>query len=172
MFTTMAIPPTLPILTNRSKGPSVRYLQRLINLRLQDLGMISTISVLVDGVFGPETTMAVKYLQCVSGLPVNGKVKQTTWLFIAGGPSGLPMLSIGDNSTQVLAVQQTVLNAGISVLPDGCFGEETAIALKAYQHQKGLVVDGVVGPQTWNKVVRSRLQDLPCAALLPNPYRD
>ncbi|MEO0804894.1 MAG: peptidoglycan-binding protein, partial [Cyanobacteria bacterium J06643_4] len=166
MFTTMAIPPTLPILTNRSKGPSVRYLQRLINLRLQDLGMISTISVLVDGVFGPETTMAVKYLQCVSGLPVNGKVKQTTWLFIAGGPSGLPMLSIGDNSTQVLAVQQTVLNAGISVLPDGCFGEETAIALKAYQHQKGLVVDGVVGPQTWNKVVRSRLQDLPCAALL------
>ena len=123
MLTTMAIPPTLPTLTNRSKGPSVRYLQRLTNLRIKDLGMISMISVLVDGVFGPKTTMAVKYLQCVCGLPVDGKVTQITWLFIASGPSGLPMLSIGDNSTHVLAVQQTILNAGISVLPDGCFGE-------------------------------------------------
>lgn len=37
---------------------------------------------------------------------------------------------------------------------DGHFGAKTEDAVKAFQRARGLVVDGVVGPKTWNEVVK------------------
>ena len=36
---------------------------------------------------------------------------------------------------------------------DGRFGPRTARAVRAYQQQKGLVADGVVGPRTWTAML-------------------
>ena len=36
---------------------------------------------------------------------------------------------------------------------DGYFGANTLAAVKAAQRHYGLVVDGVCGPNTWNKIV-------------------
>lgn len=45
---------------------------------------------------------------------------------------------------------QTLLNAGLKV--DGIFGVNTLNAVKAFQKETGLVVDGIVGPKTWAKL--------------------
>ena len=159
------------VLTTGSKGSGVRQLQRNINARCQRFGVVALISVLVDGVFGSETLTAVKYLQCVGGLPVNGRVDEATWRFIEQGVAGLPVLAVGSECTSVTAVQQTMLGAGVPVVVDGYYGERTAQVVEQYQQRMGLTVSGVVGLETWERIVRSRLTDLPCAALLPNPYR-
>lgn len=159
------------VLTIGYQGSSVRRLQRALNLRFQQLDVISTtLSVQVDGSFGPETLSGVKYLQCVGGLPVDGRVGDRTWAFINQGAAGLPILSLGSRGTGVLAVQQAILAAQISVVTDSRFGPLTQQAVQLYQRQLGLCVDGIVGEKTWEKVVRSRLSGLPCTALLPNPY--
>ncbi|MCL9999135.1 MAG: peptidoglycan-binding protein [Erythrobacter sp.] len=50
---------------------------------------------------------------------------------------------------QVVRVQELLLAAGIDPGPvDGIFGNATAVAIAAFQAEKGLVVDGVVGPET------------------------
>lgn len=157
-------------LTAGSRGSAVRQLQHSLNLRFQQLGILSGMSVRVDGYFGPETLASVKYLQCVCGLPVDGRVCDRTWAFITQGAAGLHTLSMGSTGTQVAAVQQTLLAVQIRVVSDGVFGELTAQAVKVYQHGLGLSASGMVGQETWEVIVRSRLDGVPCVALLPNLY--
>lgn len=48
---------------------------------------------------------------------------------------------------------QRCLNAnGASVSTDGKFGPRTEAAVKTFQAQQGLVQDGIVGVQTWQKL--------------------
>lgn len=54
-------------------------------------------------------------------------------------------LMTGDDVRQV---QNALKQAGIEVEPDGCFGKDTDRAVRQFQQQKGLVVDGVVGAGT------------------------
>lgn len=60
---------------------------------------------------------------------------------------------MGDNNSSVYKVQQALLKNGYS-LPrygaDGQFGSETLYAVKAFQANNHLQVDGVVGPLTWS----------------------
>jgi chitosanase len=51
----------------------------------------------------------------------------------------------GDN---VRALQQALVNVGFPVTIDGNFGPDTDAAVKKFQQQKGLTVDGIVGPAT------------------------
>jgi peptidoglycan hydrolase-like protein with peptidoglycan-binding domain len=158
------------VLTIASQGSSVRRLQRSLNLRFQQLNVASSLFVQVDGFFGPQTLSGVKYLQCVGGLPVDGRVGDRTWAFINRGAAGLPVLSLGSQGTGVLAVQQAVLAVQSKIATDSRFGPLTQQAVWRYQQKLGLVADGIVGEKTWEKVVRSRLNNLPCTALLPNLY--
>ena len=48
----------------------------------------------------------------------------------------------------VKAVQQALVRAGFAVTPDGAFGSITDAAVKLFQKQKGLTIDGIVGPAT------------------------
>ncbi|MGD1897154.1 MAG: peptidoglycan-binding protein [Phormidesmis sp.] len=169
----MCITPSLSVivLTIGSQGSTVRQLQRNLNARFQDFGLMASMSLTVDGVFGPKTLMAVKYLQCVGGFPVSGRVDEATWQFGADGVLGLPELSIGTRRTSVAAVQRSVLAAGIPITVDGYFGVKTSKAIAAYQQRLGLELTGTVDAATWEMVVRSRLTTLPCAALLPRRAR-
>lgn len=153
-----------------SQGPTVRQLQRSLNARFEQLDITADISVRVDGTFGLETLASIKYLQCIGGLPVNGEVETRTLAFLTRGVTGLETLSIGSFGTGVLAVQQAILQAQVQVVKDSRFGPLTARGVRSYQQKSNLFVDGIVGPQTWGEIVRSRLKTLPCTALLPNPY--
>jgi peptidoglycan hydrolase-like protein with peptidoglycan-binding domain len=54
----------------------------------------------------------------------------------------------------VLMLQNALLELGYSELgvPDGSFGKLTDKAVRRYQEENGLTVDGIVGPQTWAKL--------------------
>lgn len=69
----------------------------------------------------------------------------------AGGSSGSrPVLRRGSSGSAVRTLQQAI-NAwgGARLLVDGDFGAATEIAVRRFQTAHGLVVDGVVGNQTW-----------------------
>ncbi len=102
----IAVSSDLEVLTLGSKGPSVRQLQRGLNLRFEQLEATAEAFVLVDGLFGSNTLISVKYLQCIGGLPVDGQVGDRTWALVTQGAVGLPTLLVGSCGTEVLAVQQ------------------------------------------------------------------
>ena len=57
--------------------------------------------------------------------------------------------------SNVKAVQNMLISKGYSVGmcgADGYFGENTFEALKRFQSNNGLMVDGIVGINTWNRL--------------------
>lgn len=66
-------------------------------------------------------------------------------------PTSLPIVKMGDRGNVVYLIQGILKYKGkhnISV--DGVFGSQTYGAVKAVQSAFGLVVDGIVGPKTWD----------------------
>jgi N-acetylmuramoyl-L-alanine amidase len=48
-----------------------------------------------------------------------------------------------------------ILHGGALIDADGVFGDGTRAAVEAFQHLRGLRVDGVCGPQTWSTLVEA-----------------
>lgn len=66
------------------------------------------------------------------------------------------VLKKGDKGNTVKALQLLLIGYGISCGrwgADGSFGDATVTAVKAYQKKRGLTVDGIVGTNTWNKLL-------------------
>ncbi|MEU8763625.1 penicillin-insensitive murein endopeptidase [Streptomyces sp. NPDC048659] len=61
--------------------------------------------------------------------------------------------SSGNRGSDVVALQYLLGAHGQSVTADGVFGSGTATAVKSFQSSQGLTADGVVGPNTWGKLV-------------------
>jgi len=66
-------------------------------------------------------------------------------------------LSVGDAGEPVTDVQQRLDQLGFSVAvdPPGSYGDGTRAAVEAFQHRRGLRVDGICGPQTWSALVEA-----------------
>lgn len=68
----------------------------------------------------------------------------------------LRTLRKGAKGDEVVLLQKLLLKSG-EKLPkygaDGDFGTETLKAVKSFQKKHGLVVDGIVGPKTWQAVI-------------------
>lgn len=64
----------------------------------------------------------------------------------------------GDDGQEVLSIQKRLveLNYKVSNL-DGDFGPETENAVKKFQADRGLVVDGVIGPQTYKMLMNKEM---------------
>lgn len=68
----------------------------------------------------------------------------------------LPQLEKGDKSETVKALQLLLIGYGISCGKYGAdrsFGGDTETAVRKYQEKNKLSVDGVVGTNTWNKLL-------------------
>lgn len=81
------------------------------------------------------------------------------------------LIRAGDHSDEVSDVQSRLRALGFPIDdPHGTFGPSTAAAIRAFQQKRFLLVDGVVGPQTWNALVEAswRLGDR--TLYLKNPY--
>ncbi|WP_224089794.1 peptidoglycan-binding domain-containing protein [Nostoc sp. MS1] len=66
----------------------------------------------------------------------------------------LPILSFGNSGMAVRALQRLLIAKGYAIRVDGNFGALTETAVKAFQDQRNLVADGVVGPNTWFSLTR------------------
>ncbi|MEA5512831.1 peptidoglycan-binding domain-containing protein [Nodularia sp. UHCC 0506] len=61
----------------------------------------------------------------------------------------LPILRFGNSGTSVRILQRLLVANGYAIRVDGAFGPLTETAVKAFQNQRSIGVDGVVGPVTW-----------------------
>jgi peptidoglycan hydrolase-like protein with peptidoglycan-binding domain len=87
----------------------------------------------------PEAAAAVQ--SCSSSTPVASR----------------PTLRYGDTGSCVKVLQNLLLAKGFTIgtsTPDGSFGPGTLLGVRRYQSSRlDLVIDGVVGPATWNRLV-------------------
>ena len=131
-----------------STGPDVIRLQRLL-VELKLLGFDR-----IDGSFSPATETAVKDFQQGNALTVDGVVGTQTWSKLPADPH-TPRLSEGATGTAVWALQKglkayAAQNAAADPGPvDGVFGHRTEAAVRAYQSDRGVTADGIVGDRTW-----------------------
>jgi hypothetical protein len=124
----------------------VKQLQEVLNRR--------GFSLEVDCRFGPEMESAIKKFQEDNGLDADGLVGPLTWDELL---EIRPLLRLYDGFEQTspelqdaVAELQDALNLkGFSVEVDGLFGGETLNAVKKFQQEHDLKVDGTVGPLTW-----------------------
>jgi peptidoglycan hydrolase-like protein with peptidoglycan-binding domain len=64
-----------------------------------------------------------------------------------------PLVREGDQEHPVQTLQYLLRARGHNLTVDGIFGSVTAAAVRAFQQQEGLVVDGIVGPATWSALI-------------------
>ena len=64
-----------------------------------------------------------------------------------------PVVKAGAKGERVRTIQLLLNQQGAKVVVDGDFGRSTTSAVKSFQRAKKLVVDGHVGPATWQKLV-------------------
>ena len=87
----------------------------------------------IDGNFGQSTENAVFEFQADNGLEEDGKVGNDTWDAI---------------KEQIIPIQEKLIEKGYDVGPsgaDGIYGYSTVEAVKNFQRNNGLNVDGIAG---------------------------
>jgi peptidoglycan hydrolase-like protein with peptidoglycan-binding domain len=105
-------------------------------------------TVTVDGVFGAQTGDAVRAYQHTRGLPDTGVVDAATWLAL------IMEVRPGTVGNAVRGVQHEFHHRrGAVADPDGVYGPVTESAVRSFQSDAGLIVDGVVGRETWQALV-------------------
>jgi N-acetylmuramoyl-L-alanine amidase len=143
-------------LTVGDKGPAVEDLHR----RLLAQGLPVTGE---DGAFGRETEQAVRAFQARRGIVVDGICGRSTWerLVEAGYRLGDRLLYMrrraylrGDD---VVDLQRRLNSLGFDAgRVDGIFGVDTDRALREFQRNAGLALDGICGPKTVTSLQRLR----------------
>ncbi len=153
------------------QGADVRALQSV----LRRLGF----DTVVDGDFGPGTEADVRRYESRRGLTVDGRVpsRQAEAMRRRAGRQGADptppatprsyafgerSLRRGDRGEDVLALQEILGTLGFATGTDGDFGPATETQVRAYEEERGMVVDGVVAPRQARSMKRR-------AAAMPQP---
>lgn len=67
----------------------------------------------------------------------------------------------GEKSAAVKRIQENLNANGYNLVVDGSFGSKTASAIKDFQKNNGLKVDGIVGSHTWEKLIKFHSGGMP-----------
>ena len=141
-----------PVVQNGSQGHPIRTLQLLLRAHGHNLT--------VDGMFGPATEAAVKAFQTSKGMTADGIMSAQTWSTL------VIQVKKGSSGDAVRGVQEEFQfragEPGKGLKVDGIFGPQTDSTVRGFQHALSLdvpsvVVDGIVGPVTWQALVSGML---------------
>lgn len=138
---------TRPVLSFGSTGSSVRYAQD----RMTRHGYFVT----VDGIFSSRMKTVLIAFQKAKGLVPDGVIGPATWNKLDASPVpyiavSLPTLRRGDKGPYVSKLQARLNVVKLNdLVVDGVFGQDTEGAVKRFQRDKGLRIDGIVGVDTW-----------------------
>lgn len=149
-------------------GPRVGELQRLLGIADDNIyGPVTEATVrwyqadrglLVDGIAGDETFAALRSgkpsqaagpVVIAPGVPAPAFPLPDGWYF---GPKSGPKESVSgfySYRPQLQQWQQRMKDRGWDIDPDGLYGAQTGNVAEAFQREKGLTVDRLIGPQTW-----------------------
>ncbi len=135
--------PEWPTLKKGDSGNEVYAIQYLLNHHGQ--------SPATDGIFGPDTQSEVEDFQTLKNLSEDGIVGPETWEAL------IVTVKQGDTGPAVRAIQQLLKGKfGFNnVNVDGIFGPITLQAVKDFQTSKNIASDGIVGPNTWKKLINN-----------------
>lgn len=137
-----------PTLRIGAKGNFVSILQYLLNENGANL--------VVDGNFGANTQRAVIDFQRNNNLTQDGIVGRNTWNKLLNINPATDVLRRGARNSSVLFLQRLLISYLYPITNlDGVFGPETERAVRAFQTENGLNVDGVVGRNTWRALFSS-----------------
>ena len=137
-----------PTIRRGERGNFVTALQYLLN----EYGE----NVVADGIFGGNTYQAVLNFQKNNGLTQDGIVGRNTWRALLNLDPSSNTLRRGDRDSSVLFLQRLLLSYLYPIANlDGIFGPETEQAVRSFQSENGLLVDGIVGRNTWSTLFAS-----------------
>ncbi|WP_308294769.1 N-acetylmuramoyl-L-alanine amidase [Streptomyces sp. JJ66] len=137
--------------------PSARTWQARMRERGWSLG--------VDGAYGEESRRVCLAFQAEKGLTVDGVVGPRTWYAAWQTPATPPAshpAAAPDWPGVLFTYPPVTVHSGVrtwqarmrergwSLGVDGAYGEESRRVCLAFQAEKGLTEDGVVGPTTWH----------------------
>lgn len=145
---------SVSILRSGARGDAVRDLQQRL------IGAGHPISSSETGEFSVETENAVRAFQTRRAIRVDGIVGRETWSALvesgyALGDRLLYLRSPNLRGDDVADLQRTLNRLGFDAgREDGILGPETASALREFQRNSGLSVDGISGPATLDAFAR------------------
>lgn len=143
----------------------------------------------IDGSFGSGTTATIAEFQAARGLAPSGLLDAATARALGlvapeAAPAPVPVAKTatnaplaagslprrGQKSSAVVAVQQALVNAGVTVKGgvDGVFGAATTVALRTYQAANGLAVTGKADYAT---ALKLGLVDAPAVSIAVFPVQ-
>ena len=135
-----------PQLERGSEGEDVKDLQEALSELAFKPGK-------PDGIFGVYTESAVKAFQVWAQVASDGVVGPRTWEKLDDADKSDPTLREGSEGVAVRGLQRRLNDAGFDAGEiDGRFGSRTEAAVRSFQEARGLDVDGVAGPQTWQRL--------------------
>jgi muramidase (phage lysozyme) len=147
---------TVKILAKGQYGKAVEKLQdRLIKIGVLTEAQKKTGA----GIFGPRTEAAVKTFQKLVGIAESGKYDSTTReamdkilsADIKKGSHGKVVAELQDNLVRLGYMTRTEVNTG-----RGIFGPKTDAALRYFQSEHKVTVDGVYGSNTFHALVSAK----------------
>lgn len=118
--------------------------------RLFSLGYLTTEP---DGTFGKDTVAAVRLFQELNGLIADGHIGPMTRDTLRSSDAQANALTIGMSGDTVKSVQKKLKSLGYLSSADGYYGAGTESAVRAFQKNNGLSVDGKVGRKTMTKLL-------------------
>ncbi len=153
-------------ITFGSSGLDVKKAQYYLNQVLYTPG---TEPLAEDGIFGQKTQFGVVIFQYLNNLPIDGVLGSRTWDVLIQKFKELdnPVPEVNKsgqtlrNGSSGLGVQkiQEYLNRLNTPSPnlavDGQYGQRTADAVRVFQAAHNLSADGVVGNNTWDRIIQA-----------------
>ena len=141
-----------PLIYKGMTNENVRYAQTKLINKGYSVGSSGA-----DGIFGAGTEQAVRQFQADNGLTADGMIGPATWKKLEESttvmPSSYPgaVIGMGARGENVVKIQNELIRRGYDVPggADGQYGSGARNAVRAFQKDHGLDIDGDVGEKTW-----------------------